>query len=299
MKMKNVVFTWYELDKKPEDELKDYQYLIYQKEICPKTQRLHYQGYVVFKNHKRLATLKRMNPKAHFEKREATHTEAKTYCEKSDTHVEGPWTFGDDSNVPENAGYRTDLINIKKEIDQGKSVNSLMMQDDHFGTLSRTLRFFQEYEQEVLRVKNEKEFLEDCPKELEHKWQKDLYKSLETQHRREIAWVWSESGNMGKTQFANWVKANSELTVFFSTGGASRDIACSYNYEDIVIFDFTREKKDFINYSIIENFKDGKVFDSKYKSKMKLFKSKPVVVFANFPPEEEKISMNRIKLIQL
>lgn len=297
--MKYVVFTWWDLDRKPELVLKDWSYMIYQKEKCPETGRLHYQGYVIFKNHKRKSTIKRMDPKFHFEQRKATHTEAKTYSDKTDSYVEGPWTFGDDTGVPETAGARSDILAVKKEIDQGKKVKELVLEENHFGTLARCYKFFQEYEETVLDKKDLERFIAEAPKELDKQWQKDLYTSLETQDRREVAWVCSDSGCMGKTQFVNWIKANSELTVFVSTGGTSRDIAEAYNREEIVIFDFTRDKKDFVNYSIIENFKDGKLFKPKYKSKMMFFGTRKVVVFANFPPEENKLSVDRINLITL
>lgn len=297
--MKNVCFTWYQMELKPENMLRDFLYLIYQEEKCPKTGRLHYQGYVVFKNHKRPSVIKKMNQQAHFEERMGSHSEAKNYSGKSDSYVAGPWTFGDDTGVPETAGSRSDLLAVKKQIDNGKRVRDLMREDSHFGTISRAYKYFKQYEDDIKEEKNLKEFIDDCPKELTKQWQKDLLEHFKTQDRRTITWVVDEEGGKGKTEFTNYLQANGEASLFTSVGGASQHIAHAFDYQDYVIFDFTREKRDFVNYSIIENFKDGKLFKSKWESKMVNFKSRPVVVFANFEPEEGKLSMNRINLIKI
>jgi len=60
----------------------------WQEEICPKTQRPHYQGYMRLKRQVRLAQLKKIFPTTHFEV--ARNWEALVnYCKKTDTAVEG------------------------------------------------------------------------------------------------------------------------------------------------------------------------------------------------------------------
>lgn len=36
-----------------------------------------------------------------------------------DTHIEGPWTFGDDEGIPEIQGQRNDLIAVRQLIEEG------------------------------------------------------------------------------------------------------------------------------------------------------------------------------------
>lgn len=76
----------------------DVKYAIYQIERCPKTNRLHYQGYIEFVGkktysfvHKKLDGLST----AHLECRRGTQRDAIEYCAKSESKVLGPWEIGE------------------------------------------------------------------------------------------------------------------------------------------------------------------------------------------------------------
>lgn len=86
---------------------------------------------------------------------------------------------------------------------------------------------------------------------------------------------------------------------FMCTIGKKNDIAHAYNYEEYVVFDIARAEKEFINYSIIESFKNGFLFSGKYDSTTKIFKSAKVVIFANVAPDEDKWSNDRYDVIDL
>ncbi len=94
-------------------------YGICQLERCPRTQRLHFQGYVEFSNACRMNMLTRALPGIHVEPREGSRQQAIDYCKKEDTRVSGPYEFGD-INVP-NAGHRTDIDALRDAITSGKS----------------------------------------------------------------------------------------------------------------------------------------------------------------------------------
>lgn len=300
--MKNVCFTYNNPTTLPENDFKDYQYLIYQKEKGEEG-TIHYQGYVVFKNQKRLDSIKKMSQgasKYHLEKRLGTHTEAKTYCQKQDdTFLEGPWEFGDDTEIPDASGSRNDLKKIKRKIEEGQTVIELMKQDDHVGSLARYYKYFEKYEKELKGEAAYNEFLKDTPTEL-REWQKDAVDDLESQNDRMVDWYVDLIGGKGKTSLAKWLMVHKNA--FYCRGGKIADIAYAYNYEEIVIFDFTRESKEFINYSVIESMKDGLLWSPKYESKMMKFSSRKVIVFSNFEPHvdvegmEDKISKNRLNI---
>jgi len=71
------------------------EYIVFQLEVSS-TGVPHYQGYVQFAFPMQLATLKVINSRAHWEPRYANHFQAKKYCMKDHTRVDGPWEGGDE-----------------------------------------------------------------------------------------------------------------------------------------------------------------------------------------------------------
>lgn len=173
------MFTWnlpdYEFEEDtenwhphPEDEFKDYDYLIYQWELGS---NLHIQGYVFFSDRVRFSKLKKDYPEEiHWERRKGTHTQAKHYCSKphnapckltchvdkqcvchickeerknptalSNTLVE----FGSDDHIPDYAGFRMDLEAIKDKVD--KDVPMEQIWDEDFATMVQYHRGIEKY----------------------------------------------------------------------------------------------------------------------------------------------------------
>jgi len=92
----------------------------------------HLQGYVVFTHKKRLQWLKSHTAReAHWEARQGSHAQAKAYCSKEDTRVDGPWELGEE---PEFAGQgkRNDLLSLKRAIDSGLTEAAIAAADDTF-----------------------------------------------------------------------------------------------------------------------------------------------------------------------
>jgi len=106
VKARNAVFTCFvELpsdDSQPPllktSDWPDVKYCVYQVEKCPKTNKLHYQGYLEFVGqktwkwvHKYLVGLE----KAHLEVRRGSQSDAIDYCKKSESRVSGPYEMGE------------------------------------------------------------------------------------------------------------------------------------------------------------------------------------------------------------
>lgn len=133
---------WEEIFEKSEDMT----YICFQKEICPRTQKPHYQGYIQWKPkiRKRLSGMKKVHPTAHWEVCRGSDLDNHKYCSKSETSIEGSFQeFGERRTTKGSRGKRSDLDAVKEMIDQGAS--ELEIADAHFGTWCRNYRAFGRY----------------------------------------------------------------------------------------------------------------------------------------------------------
>lgn len=86
------------------------------------------------------AAMKKILPTAHWEPRRGTQEQAIAYCKKQDdTYREGPWEIG----TPKAQGKRSDLIEIKRKLDEGASEATIA--DEHFSTWTRSYKALREY----------------------------------------------------------------------------------------------------------------------------------------------------------
>jgi len=131
-------------------------------------------------------------------------------------------------------------------------------------------------------------------------WQQVIYEMIKEPCKddRKIYWFWEDVGNIGKTAFCKYCHVMQRASIV--RGGALKDIAFSLPDDpSIVIFDITRTVECRVNYEAIEACKDGMIFSAKYESKMKVFNSPWVIIFANFEPEIDKLSKDRWEIVHL
>jgi len=88
------------------------QYLVYQEEVS-ETGTPHLQGYVHFSTVKSMQQLQLLLPGAHLETLRGSSDQATAYCTKDETRIGGPYVHG----VSPQQGKRSDLLNLKKDID--------------------------------------------------------------------------------------------------------------------------------------------------------------------------------------
>lgn len=115
-------FTRYE-DEPPCQSLPEWaKYVCFQRESCPKTGRLHWQGYVVFKSGVTLGACKRnLATRSDVRPARGTAQQNRTYCSKLKSSV-GPFMeFGE---IPHH-GSRTDIISFTRAIQSGASNRDL------------------------------------------------------------------------------------------------------------------------------------------------------------------------------
>lgn len=108
----------------------------------------HYQGYTEWSGTMRLAAVKRLLPRAHWEPAKGTQAHNVDYCTKADGRKDGPWTHGDRTQAGQ--GKRNDLTEIKRMLDSGSSVNDIA--DTHFEQWLNHSESFHKYK----RIKTEK-----------------------------------------------------------------------------------------------------------------------------------------------
>lgn len=124
---------------------------------------------------------------------------------------------------------------------------------------------------------------------------------------RTVNWFYEEEGNTGKTSLAKHLCLTHPKECLFITGKANdiKYAITEFNKNEendlkIVILHYTRSNEDYVSYEAIESIKDGIMFSGKYESGMVIFNSPHVICFANFAPNEEKLSKDRwfIRMIE-
>lgn len=271
------------------------EYMIWQTEMG-ENGTLHIQGYICFRERKRFSTVRLVfwengEHKPHLEIRRGKHSEAKGYCSKKDTRLDGFYEIGDDRDIAEGKGARSDMVEIRNKLDKG--IPEAQIWQENFSSYTRYYKSFREYARVQNKAKKVKEMKADfAPNKISLRlWQKSILEILPLQDNRKILWVIDEKGNTGKTFLANYLMAN--YNAFYSRGGKGVDIAHAYDYQDYVIFDYPREHEEFVNYSIIEQFKDGRIWSPKFDSELKITRSPKVICFSNFNPDQSKMSKDR------
>lgn len=108
------VFTSYEA-KLPEKYNPDIvRYICYQRETCPRTQKLHYQGYIECFDPKRLKQIQKIieDVAAHCEARKGSRHEARAYCHKVETAI--PDTFFEFGTWRQDTNRKRKLVDMLK-----------------------------------------------------------------------------------------------------------------------------------------------------------------------------------------
>lgn len=146
----------------------------------------HLQGYVEFDKNCRLKTVKEFLPTAHWEVRRGTAAQARDYCMREETRVEGPWEHG--TFKPSTQGKRNDLETVAQAIADGASIRDLYQ--DHPVAMIRYGKGIKDLHSQANPVVEEVKFkLDDFPTwEPVTDWSK--------------SYVFYGPAGTGKTQFA-------------------------------------------------------------------------------------------------
>lgn len=264
------------------------QFFIYQLELCPTSNRIHYQGYFQLKKKERLSYLKKnISDRAKFILANGTAEDSIIYCSKDKTKLKGPWSGG----RPKNKGQRTDFEELAQYILDGGEITDDIKKSLLFG---RHYKYFQDLILKT-KLKNENLILQEKMKNFNPtKIQLLIRDLLEKQHKRQVLWIYDENGNKGKSEFCHWLKSLDTNNVFLTTNCKHADMMHMYNNQRTILFDYTRAQEEQINYTSIEQFKSGNIIKTKYESSNYIIKDNiKVAIFANFMPDIKKLSKDR------
>lgn len=134
-----------------------------------------------------------------------------------------------------------------------------------------------------------------------NEFQKKVLEIIEKKDYRKINWFYDPIGNTGKTYISKYLMLLNNDTYIVKNCGGIRDFSTiienalesGWNRKTI-IFDLPRSAEEKDIYTCIETIKDGIVTSTKYSGKTTVFSENPVViVFANFLPQENKLSADR------
>lgn len=256
----------------------------------------HYQGYVELSKKGRISALKKLNPRAHWDRRNGTQAQAIAYCTKDDTRVEGPWEQGSQTNQ----GKRTDLeAACATAADEG--INACRQQHpSEFAKYAKNLQMIAagaKLDRATLKRKSVYDNVELRP------WQNALVAKLSTPpDDRKIIWLWEATGNVGKTWMAKYLAVQNMATVLDCSKAADLKYLLRPHEGDVVVFNLPRCVDEQFRghvYLLCEQIKDDLVINTKYESCAIPLGPQHVVVFANEPPDYTKWSEDRYDVTEI
>lgn len=271
--------------------------LMFEHEICPSTQRMHMQGFICFASMKSGAQMKRIHGSAHWEAMRGSIESNKAYCSKeagSPVTVIGSFPASAKEKGTRGAPHGTKAPDMwsamRHDIEGGMSKRDVMANYMKivWGCEKSLDRYFDEFAPKTKFdiVAKHGSFLP---------WQAQLMDILALgADARSVVWIYSPEGNVGKSDMFKHLVCNKGFEPLMNA--PTRDLSCAWKCGDVA-FDLARDLGDApINYSFMEQVKNGFAFSAKYESKCKIAdctKPRWVVCFANQAPDTSKLSKDR------
>lgn len=263
------------------------EFLVFGREIGA-TGTPHLQGFIIFKDQLRFNRVQELLPGCHLSVAR-TVQQAAEYCRKDGDFEE----FG---TIPvDTSGKRSDIDRFKEAVENGevKTFSDALL--EHSSVYAKYPNFVHNYIETKLTKKR------DIPRHELRTWQQDLWSDIERQvDVRKIIFIVDVIGNSGKSWFCDYVQ-ELKSNVQIITPGKKTDMALAFcTTTEILFLDAPRSKQsEYIQYDFLEDIKNGRIFSSKYNSKMKYFPSPHVIVMMNENPDMTKLSEDRYDVRQV
>lgn len=138
-----------------------------------------------------------------------------------------------------------------------------------------------------------------------YEWQQNILDHIKTEpDDRTINWIYETEGNRGKTALIKLLCAKHNALLVGGKAGDAKYLVTKYEetqgcYPQLVIFSFPRTIEEYVSYTAVEEIKDGVFCSTKYECKMVVMNSPHILCFANFYPDESKLSADRWNIINI
>jgi len=266
------------------------EYVVYGREVG-ENGTPHLQGFVVFKDRKRLSTARNLVGGGHFETTRSTNERASAYCKKDNDFDE----FG---QLPDDIGQgkRTD---IDRFVDWIATLEQRPTDRDvarEFPSL--WLRSRDRIHQLIVHLREPVELGIGNPRV---GWQTDLLATIQEQpNDRDIQFVVDPVGNQGKSWMCRHLLTVRDDVQVLRIGKRDDLAHMIDETKKIFLFDVPRTQMEYLQYPILESLKDRLVCSPKYNSTMKVLEHVPhVIVFSNEQPDFNALSNDRIKVTNI
>ena len=233
---------------------------------------------------------------AHYELARGSDEDNQKYCKKG-----GDILLEIGTPAPKNGTNTTftDAHQLAKLVAEGQDLHDLLNSDDRYTrAYDKQMQFVDRMIQINTNKIGEEAFKNHYGKNqfVMYQWQAELYDMLTMTEpdARKIYWYVDTKGGAGKSTFYSLFKSRGNSCARFRSG-RPQDIAYVYKRERVVFFDIPRAVSNILDLcSLMEQFKDGELFSSKYMSEIKCFAPPHVVVFSNHYPPNDVFSDDRL-----
>lgn len=254
----------------------------------------HLQGFIHLRKKVRFNGIKAIvGSRAHVEKARGTDADNEKYCTK-DGDVpfrNGEFTSSSDKGGAA-CGFGERVIQLIRKRKNDVPVSDIMEQPEEFGIYIRARAHIEKIAGDQKNDERIATFRARYSNTVWRRWQHRLLQEMAGKpDERKIIWYNDPVGNRGKTFLSKYLVCVGGAVRF--ENGRSTDIKHAWRGERVCIFDLSRSQQDHINYEVIESVKNGVCFSGKYESTSKMYEIPHVVVFANWPPDEAKMSSDR------
>lgn len=132
-------------------------------------------------------------------------------------------------------------------------------------------------------------------KEQLYDWQRNIVDQIEHEaDDRTINWLWEDIGNVGKSALVRYLVIHHDALLVSGKGADIKYLISQQKQApDIIIYDIPRTAESYINYTALEEVKNGVFCSSKYESRMFVMNPPHIFCFANFEPNYSAVSADR------